>query len=172
MWIELLESALIFLFSHVGFARPHLTPTSPSPHPHLTPCLLLPGFSRPLMKGWGPPEPASALHFIFELSSGPVSPWSALALSACVSHVRLQPSRPFAHLSVCLCVCVWLLAQCFWEDGVFYPLWLWYQCVHLSAPNLNKQPTHPPTQSRNTKVLLWFCTIWIFFLCFFFFFWF
>lgn len=142
MWIELLESALIFLFSHVGFARPHLT--SPPPHPHLTPCLLLPGFSRPLMKGWGPPEPASALHFIFELSSGPVSPWSALALSACVSHVRLQPSRPFAHLSVCLCVCVWLLAQCFWEDGVFYPLWPWYQCVHLSAPNLNKQPTHPP----------------------------
>lgn len=45
-------------------------------------------------------------------------------------------------------------------------LWLWCQCFHLSAPNLNS-----PTQSRNTKVHFWFCTkyCWVCFLFFFFF---
>lgn len=155
MWIELLESALIFLFSPVGFARPHphLTLTSPSRHP-------LPSAAWLLQAPYERLRAArtcicAPFHFWAELRPG-FTVECALAHSACVSHVRpptLPPLRPPVCLSVCLCVAA--KHSAFGKMACFIPC----DCdINVSICLLptwtSNPPTHPKQKHKGPPLVL------------------
>lgn len=148
MWIKLLESALIFLFSHWFCPLPlPFCLASLSPDGRVDGALLL---------YWHPPPLHPTPHFTgcssltpaswFGFSPGPVLNLECV-FSLLVCHTYADPTPPALK-----CLFVWLLEQCCLKDSVFYPC----DCdINVSICLVQTwTPTHPKQKHKGPPLVL------------------